>query len=101
MRKPQIMNQPNQVKKPYGIKEIARKANVSIATVDRVIHKRGGVALKTKERILEIIKEFDYQPNILASRLSSTKTYSLAILIPMVPENTGFWAAPYIGEQKA
>lgn len=95
------MDQETNGKKTYGIKEIARKANVSIATVDRVIHKRGGVALKTKERILEIIKEFDYQPNILASRLSSTKTYSLAILIPMVSENTDFWAAPYQGVQKA
>lgn len=101
MDKSQLMNQSNHVNKPYGIKEIARKANVSIATVDRVIHKRGGVALKTKERILEIIKEFDYQPNILASRLSSTKTYSLAILIPKVSENTDFWAAPYIGVKKA
>lgn len=95
------MNETNNLKKQYGIKEIAKKANVSIATVDRVIHKRGGVALKTKERILEIIKEFNYQPNILASRLSSTKTYSLAILIPQVSENTDFWAAPYQGVRKA
>lgn len=95
------MNESQNLKKQYGIKEIAQKAKVSIATVDRVIHKRGGVALKTKERILEIIKEFDYQPNILASRLSSTKTYRLAILIPQVSENTDFWAAPFSGVRKA
>ncbi|HLU95060.1 MAG TPA: substrate-binding domain-containing protein [Membranihabitans sp.] len=95
------MNESNNLKKQYGIKEIAQKAQVSIATVDRVIHKRGGVALKTKERILEIIEEFDYQPNILASRLSSNKTYRMAILIPQVSENTDFWEAPYQGVLKA
>lgn len=95
------MNNSSDPKKQYGIKEIARKANVSIATVDRVIHKRGGVARKTEERILEIIDEFDYQPNILASRLRSNKTFSLGILIPKVSENTDFWAAPYQGVCKA
>lgn len=95
------MNNSTEPRKQYGIKEIARKAKVSIATVDRVIHKRGGVARKTKERILNIIDEFDYQPNILASRLRSNKTFSLAILIPQVSENTDFWAAPYQGICKA
>lgn len=95
------MNSLNNSKKQYGIKEIALKANVSIATVDRVIHKRGGVAPKTKELILKIIDEYDYQPNILASRLRSNKTYSIAILIPEVSKNTNFWAAPYEGVRKA
>ncbi|MBY5956993.1 LacI family DNA-binding transcriptional regulator [Membranicola marinus] len=95
------MSKLNDSNKPYGIKEIARKANVSIATVDRVIHKRGGVARKTQELILSIIDEFDYQPNILASRLRSNKTYNLAILIPQVSKYTNFWAAPYQGVEKA
>ncbi len=55
----------------FGVKEIARRANVSIATVDRVIHNRTGVSEKTKKKFNEIIKELDYQPNILASRLAS------------------------------
>ncbi|MBN2051635.1 MAG: LacI family DNA-binding transcriptional regulator [Spirochaetales bacterium] len=37
------------------IKDIARMANVSIGTVDRVIHKRGRVSEETKDRILGII----------------------------------------------
>ena len=37
-----------------GVKEIARRANVSIATVDRVIHNRIGVSEKTKEKINKI-----------------------------------------------
>src|SRR5690625_7942599 len=88
------MSQSEKPKKNYGIKEIAEKANVSIATVDRVIHKRGGVAKKTEELILKIIEEFDYQPNILASRLRSDTTYHLAVLIPRVTPNTEYWAGP-------
>jgi LacI family transcriptional regulator len=85
----------------YGVKEIARRANVSIATVDRVIHNRSGVSEKTKKKINDIIKELDYQPNILASRLASRKIISLAILIPRVSEETDFWEAPMKGITRA
>jgi len=85
----------------YGVKEIARRANVSTATVDRVLHNRTGVSEKTRIRILEIIKELDYQPNILASRLASRKIISLAVLIPDVSEETDFWDAPLNGIRRA
>ena len=48
-------------KELVGVKEIARRANVSIGTVDRVLHNRTGVSKKTKHKILEIIKELDYE----------------------------------------
>ncbi|NIJ51457.1 LacI family DNA-binding transcriptional regulator [Dyadobacter arcticus] len=85
----------------YGVKEIARRANVSIATVDRVIHNRSGVSEKTKKKINDIIKELDYQPNILASRLASRKIISLAVLIPKVSEETDFWESPLKGISRA
>ena len=52
------------------IKDIAKKAGVSIGTVDRVIHNRGKVAPAKKELILKIIEELDYQPNDAAQRLT-------------------------------
>lgn len=85
----------------FGVKEIARRANVSIATVDRVIHNRTGVAEKTRERINEIIKELDYEPNILASRLASRKIFHFATLIPEVSDETDFWQAPLNGIRQA
>ncbi|MCF2491710.1 LacI family DNA-binding transcriptional regulator [Dyadobacter chenhuakuii] len=85
----------------FGVKEIARRANVSIATVDRVIHNRTGVSEKTKKKINEIIKELDYQPNILASRLASRKIISLAVLLPKVSAETDFWEAPLKGTVRA
>jgi LacI family transcriptional regulator len=85
----------------FGIKEIAKKANVSIATVDRVIHNRTGVSEATKKKIQAIIKEFNYEPNIFARRLASRKILRFATLIPMVSSETDFWAAPLNGIQQA
>jgi LacI family transcriptional regulator len=86
-----------------GVKEIARRAKVSRATVDRVIHNRPGVSIKTKNRILEIIEELNYQPNVLAQRLALTSrgTVRLAVLLPDVSGETEYWKAPLEGINKA
>jgi LacI family transcriptional regulator len=84
-----------------GVKEIARRANVSIATVDRVIHNRSGVSKKTKDNILAIIQELDYKPNILARRLASKKLLHFVVLIPAISQETEFWQAPLNGIEQA
>ncbi len=86
-----------------GVKEIARRAKVSIATVDRVIHNRSGVSAKTKEKINAIIREMNYQPNVLAQRLAlaSRGLIRLAVLLPVISEETEFWQAPLDGVNKA
>ncbi len=68
--------------KPVTIKDIATKAKVSIGTVDRVLHKRGRVAADVEKRVLRIIKETDYQPNIIARTLVSKNEYQIAALLP-------------------
>jgi LacI family transcriptional regulator len=84
-----------------GIKEIARRANVSIATVDRVIHKRTGVSIKTRDKINKIITDLDYQPNLLARRLASRKTIRIGTLIPKIGGESSFWEAPLRGIEQA
>ncbi len=84
-----------------GVKEIARLANVSIGTVDRVLNNRVGVSEKTKAKILKIIQELDYQPNIFARRLASKKKLRFATLIPQVSEETTYWEAPLQGIKQA
>lgn len=84
-------------KKLVGVKEIARRANVSIATVDRVLHNRTGVSEKTKNKINEIIKELDYKPNHLARRLATAKTIRFFTLIPEVSTETEYWKVPLDG----
>ena len=73
-----------------GVKEIARLAKVSLATVDRVLHNRTGVSEATRTKIQKIIKRLNYRPNILARRLASGKVYRFAVLIP-VSEESGYW----------
>ncbi|MCF3108886.1 LacI family DNA-binding transcriptional regulator [Niabella sp. CC-SYL272] len=84
-----------------GVKDIARMTNVSIATVDRVLHNRPGVALATEKKIKAIIKKYDYRPNILARTLASRKVVKLAILIPAVSKETTYWQAPLDGISQA
>ena len=84
-----------------GVKEIARLANVSLATVDRVLHNRTGVSEATRTKIQKIIKRLNYRPNILARRLASGKVYRFAALIPTVSEETDYWQAPLNGINRA
>lgn len=86
-----------------GVKEIARRAKVSLGTVDRVIHNRAGVAAKTRNRINAIIEELNYQPNVLARRLALTSrgTLRLAVLLPDISDETEYWRAPLEGINKA
>lgn len=84
-----------------GVKEIARRANVSIGTVDRVIHNRKGVSENTKQKINAIIEELNFQPNKMASLLASRKILNFAILIPAVSNETDYWSYPLNGIKQA
>lgn len=81
--------------------DIAEKAGVSIGTVDRVLHQRGEVSDETRDKILKIIRDFDYHPNILASSLASKKVTTFASLTPWAPDKDAFWSKPQEGIDKA
>ncbi|WP_254412010.1 substrate-binding domain-containing protein [Dyadobacter diqingensis] len=82
------------------IKDIALKAGVSTGTVDRVLHNRGKVSEKAKAKILKIIEESNYEPNLMARALGSHKTYRIAALIPDHQVDS-YWKAPKAGIEKA
>jgi LacI family transcriptional regulator len=83
------------------ISDIARRAGVSAGTVDRVLHNRGEVSPKTRTKVLDILQEMNYEPDILASVLASKKTYRFASLIPEATDKSQFWAMPASGFEKA
>jgi LacI family transcriptional regulator len=87
-------------KKPR-IKDIARLAGVSIGTVDRVLHERGEVAEKTRERVRQIVKETNYSPNVMAQVLKSRKGFHLASLLPEPSRNNLFWEKHAAGIERA
>jgi len=78
------------MKKKITIKDIARIAEVSIGTVDRVIHNRGRVSEKALQRINTVIKELDYRPNPLARTLKNNVVYHIQVLIPD-PAEDPYW----------
>ncbi|MEG1563436.1 MAG: LacI family DNA-binding transcriptional regulator [Bacteroides sp.] len=82
------------------IKDIARLADVSVGTVDRVIHGRNGVAAASKKRVEEILKQLNYQPNMYASALASNKHYFFACLLPQHLEGE-YWTAIEAGIHEA
>ncbi|WP_347861961.1 LacI family DNA-binding transcriptional regulator [Salimicrobium sp. PL1-032A] len=52
------------------IKDVARKAQVSTATVSRVLNGNGYVHSETKEKVANAIKELNYRPNDVAGTCS-------------------------------
>lgn len=53
-----------------NIAEVAKKAGVSPATVSRVLNNTATVRKETKEKVLKVVKEYNYTPNIAARNLS-------------------------------
>lgn len=65
-----------------SIKDVAKEADVSIATVSRVLNDIDVVNDDTKERVLDAIKRLGYRPNIVARSLKTRKTRTIGIIIP-------------------
>ena len=65
-----------------SIKDIAQKANVSTATVSRVINDSPLVKKNTKKKVLRIIQKYNYNPNLTARSLITGKSHLLTLIIP-------------------
>jgi len=68
------------------IKDIAREAGVSIASVSRVMNSKEGVNQETRKRILQIAKNLNYYPNLRARGLVAKRQDVLGIIIPRTSE---------------
>lgn len=72
-----------------SIKDVAREANVSIATVSRVLNDIDVVNEDTKKKVLDAIKKLGYRPNIVARSLKTQRTKTIGILVPDI--SSGFY----------
>lgn len=81
------------------IKDVAKHANVSIATVSRVINNSPLVSSDAKEKVIIAIKELGYEPNALARGLVSRKSNTIGVLIPDV--SNLFFAEVFRGMEDA
>ena len=87
-------------KKVIRLKDIAKLANVSVGTVDRVIHKRGEVSEDSYKKIMAIVEKTGYTPNLLARTLGSNRVFKLAAVIPN-PDQDEYWKFSSDGISKA
>lgn len=86
--------------KNIRIKDIAHLAGVSVGTVDRVLHNRGRVSEDALKKVLKVLNQIDYKPNVIARTLGSNRTYTIAALIPD-PEQDPYWASSKAGIDQA
>ena len=63
------------------IKEVARRAHVSVGTVSNVLSGAVPVSARLKERVLQIIRELDYHPNHVARSLKIRQTKMLGMVV--------------------
>lgn len=86
---------------PIKIKDIAEVANVSTGTVDRVLHNRSDVSIKTRKKVLKIIEELGYKTNIIAKTLASKQQINFSVLIPEQEKYSSYWQKPLLGIKDA
>ncbi len=67
-----------------NIKQVARLAEVSVATVSRVINESGYVSPELRERVLAAMRELNYQPNAPARSLRRQETRTVGVLVPQL-----------------
>lgn len=87
--------------KRVNMKDIAKEAGVSVATVSYIINKKSGqtIAQPTIDKVNEIIKKLGYVPNLGARALASRHTRLIGLVIPQTEdEDRMMFANPFYGE---
>lgn len=72
----------NKLNRPVTIMDVAAAAKVSLATADRALNDRPGVAKKTADRVQAAAKRLGWSPNALAQSLSRRTMVSMHVLLP-------------------
>ena len=67
-----------------NIKDVAREAGVSVATVSRIMNDRGSISEKTRQKVYAVMKELNYQPNEMARYLQTGRSSILGLVIPYI-----------------
>lgn len=85
--------------KPLTIYDIAREAGVSPATVSRVMTNRANVSSDKREKVMELICKYNFQPNVLAKSLADARTKIIGIVAADV--RNPFFASMFVACEQA
>lgn len=66
------------------LKDIAKQCGVSVSTVSRAFDKSSRISLPVRQRILSCASEMGYAPNLIARSLKSSRTMTVALIIPSI-----------------
>ena len=69
------------------IYDVAREANVSMATVSRVVNGNQNVKPATRKKVLDCIERLGYRPNAIARGLASKKTTTIGVIVPDISKS--------------
>lgn len=81
-----------------NIRDVAKKAGVSVATVSRFINKNGYVKESTSKKIEKVIEQLNYKPNAIAIGLSNKKIKTLGLILPDITNPFFSTLAKAVGE---
>src|SRR6185295_15508890 len=81
--------------KPVSLRDVAKMAKVSVATVSMVLNDNPRISRATHMRVQRLMDRMGYQPNRLAQSLSGRYTQVLAVLLPALRHA---FADAYFGE---
>jgi len=63
------------------IRDIAKRAGVSVTTVSYVLNDKGSIGEETRQRVLKAAEELNYHPNAFARNLKKSKTHTIGVFI--------------------
>lgn len=64
------------------MKDIAKDLGLSVVTVSKVLRDHPDIGEETRKRVLQRVKELDYEPNILARSLVTGRSYLVGLIVP-------------------
>ena len=80
------------------ISDVAKLCGVSKGTVNRALHDKPGISPKTKDAILQVMRDLNYQPDYFATSLATGKTNTIGMIVPNV--HNEFFAMLYTSIEK-
>lgn len=64
------------------LKDIAERLNLSVVTVSKVLRDRSDISPQTKARVLNVMKELNYRPNLTARGLATGRSFTIGLVVP-------------------
>ena len=64
------------------MRDVAERANVSVASVSRVLNGLGVTSDATRQRVLDAVEDLRYVPHFGARSLSTSKTQTIGVILP-------------------